>query len=80
MHSLELCAGADGQAFGLERAEFEHEALDEIDSSCCETLRLNRPESNVIEDDLRLFKNRASACAGVELEAPEHPLVGAAPS
>lgn len=69
MYSLELCAGAGGQALGLEEAEFEHEALVEIDAHCCETLRKNRPAWNVIEDDLRLFKERASAYAGVDLVA-----------
>jgi DNA (cytosine-5)-methyltransferase 1 len=69
MHSLELCAGAGGQAIGLETAGFHHEGLVEIDRHCCETLRLNRPEWHVIEDDLRLFKDRASDFAGVELVA-----------
>lgn len=69
MRSLELCAGAGGQAIGLEKAEFEHEALVEIDRHCCETLRLNRPKWNVIEDDLRVFKNRAADFKGVELVA-----------
>jgi DNA (cytosine-5)-methyltransferase 1 len=69
MHSLELCAGAGGQAIGLEVAGFEHDALVEIDPHCCETLRLNRPNWNVIEDDLRRFKDRASDFAGVELVA-----------
>ncbi|QGY79302.1 DNA cytosine methyltransferase [Sphingorhabdus lacus] len=69
MHSLELCAGAGGQALGLEQAEFKHEALVELDHNCCDTLRLNRPEWNVLEDDLRLFKERAAAFAGVDLVA-----------
>lgn len=69
MYSLELCAGAGGQAIGLEKAGFEHEALVEIDRHCCETLRLNRPKWNVIEDDLRVFKDRAGDFAGVELVA-----------
>jgi len=67
--SLELCAGAGGQALGLEKAGFEHEALVEIDSSCCETLRANRPGWNVIEDDLRVFKERAADFKGVDLVA-----------
>lgn len=67
--SLELCAGAGGQALGLEKAGFEHEALVEIDSSCCDTLRENRPHWNVIEDDLRVFKERASDFRGVDLIA-----------
>lgn len=50
--SLELCAGAGGQARGLEDAGFQHVALVEIDHYACETLRANRPEWNVIEADL----------------------------
>lgn len=69
MHSLELCAGAGGQAIGLEKAGFQHEGLVEIDKHCCNTLRLNRPNWNVIEDDLQLFKGSASHFAGVELVA-----------
>ena len=55
MTCLELCAGAGGQALGLERAGFEHVALVEIDKNCCATLRANRPHWNVVEDDLREF-------------------------
>ena len=50
--SVELCAGAGGQALGLEQAGFEHEALVELDKHACETLRLNRPEWSVFEEDL----------------------------
>lgn len=50
--SLELCAGAGGQALGLERAGFEHVGLIENDLAACNTLRLNRPGWNVIEHDL----------------------------
>lgn len=50
--SLELCAGAGGQALGLEQAGFEHLALFENDKHACETLRLNRPHWNVVEHDL----------------------------
>lgn len=38
--SLELCAGAGGQALGIEKAKFKHGGLVEIDHSCYETLRL----------------------------------------
>ncbi|HOO93670.1 MAG TPA: DNA cytosine methyltransferase, partial [Opitutales bacterium] len=53
--AVELCAGAGGQALGLELAGFEHCALVEIDSHCCNTLRANRPQWNVVEQDLREF-------------------------
>lgn len=51
--SVEVCAGAGGQALGLEIAGFDHIACVELDSSACTTLRHNRPEWNVIEADLR---------------------------
>lgn len=53
--SLELCAGAGGQASGLEAAGFGHEGVVEIDGDCCKTLRLNRPEWVVHEQDLNHF-------------------------
>ena len=52
---LELCAGAGGQAIGLEQSGIEHAALVEIEKNACATLRLNRPGWNVIEHDLRTF-------------------------
>lgn len=67
MNSLELCAGAGGQAQGLERSGFEHEALVEIDAAACKTLRLNRPHWNVIEGDLSTFDARAFR--GIDLVA-----------
>ena len=62
-----MCAGAGGQALGLERSGFEHEALVEIDSHACNTLRLNRPHWNVIEGDLTQFDARPYR--GVDLVA-----------
>lgn len=51
--SVEVCAGAGGQAVGLERAGFDHWACVEIDPAACQTLRYNRPKWRVIEQDLR---------------------------
>lgn len=53
--SIEICAGAGGQALGLEQAGFHHLALVEIESIACQTLKFNRPEWNVIEKDVREF-------------------------
>ena len=58
LSSIEICAGAGGQALGLERAGFEAQALIENDARCCETLRFNRPDWNVIEDDIQSFDGR----------------------
>lgn len=51
--SVEICAGAGGQALGLERAGFDHLAVVELDKHACDTLRVNRPEWNVLEADLQ---------------------------
>jgi len=56
--SLEMCAGAGGQAIGLESAGFSHEGLIEIDKHACETLRMNRPKWQVHEADLETFDGR----------------------
>lgn len=67
MISVEMCAGAGGQALGLETAGFEHAALVELDPAACATLRLNRASWNVVEQDLRTFDGRPFA--GVDLVA-----------
>lgn len=51
--SIEVCAGAGGQAVGLEMAGFRHLACVEIDRDACATIRLNRPRWRVDEADLR---------------------------
>ena len=53
LFALELCAGGGGQAIGLELAGFESVGAAEIDPQACGTLRLNRPQWNVIEGDIR---------------------------
>lgn len=53
--SIEMCAGAGGQALGLEKAGFDHIDLIEIDHHACDTLRQNRPFWNVVEGDLRTY-------------------------
>ena len=53
--TLEVCAGAGGQALGYDQAGFEHVGLVEIDKHACATLRLNRPHWNVLQRDLMEF-------------------------
>ena len=65
--SIEICAGAGGQALGLEQAGFEHASLVEIDSNACQTLRINRPHWNVVEGDLGCYS--AEKWKGIELLA-----------
>lgn len=50
--SVEICTGAGGQALGLETARFHHLACVEVDPKACVTLRINRPEWNIVEQDL----------------------------
>jgi DNA (cytosine-5)-methyltransferase 1 len=70
MYSLELCAGAGGQALGLEQAGFRHDALVEIDDHCRTTLRLNRPEWNVVDGaDADVARFSAKEYKGIDLVA-----------
>lgn len=50
--SIDLFAGAGGTALGLENAGIKHVALNEWDKHAVATLRLNRPDWNVIEGDI----------------------------
>jgi len=58
MTSIEICAGAGGQALGIDRAGFGHVALVELEKNACATLRLNRPSWNVVEGDVCAFDGR----------------------
>ena len=52
-NAIELFAGAGGLAVGLEQAGIKCLALNEINHWAAETLRKNRPDWNVIEDDVK---------------------------
>jgi len=66
-NSLEICAGAGGQALGLERAGFAHAELVEFESAACATLRANRSGWRVIQGDVRNYS--ALHLKGIELLA-----------
>lgn len=55
---LEICAGAGGQALGLEMAGFDTAVAIEIDQHAVGSLRLNRPKWEVILGDVRQFDAR----------------------
>jgi DNA (cytosine-5)-methyltransferase 1 len=67
LSSIEICAGAGGQALGLEQAGFEHVSLIEIEAVACQTLLLNRRHWQVTQGDLRHYS--AEKWRGVELLA-----------
>jgi DNA (cytosine-5)-methyltransferase 1 len=52
LDAVDICAGAGGQALGLERAGFEHALAVELDAAACATLRSNRPSWKVAEGDV----------------------------
>lgn len=63
--SLELCAGAGGQALGLEKAGIRHECLVEIDRDACDTLRINRENWQIKEQDINQFDT--SSFRGIDI-------------
>lgn len=50
--SIELFAGAGGLALGIEKAGFDTISLIEVDKNAADTLKCNRPDWNVICDDI----------------------------
>lgn len=56
--TLEVCAGAGGQALGFEQAGIEHAGLVELDEHACNTLRHNRPAWTVHNQDLNKFDGK----------------------
>ena len=71
MHELtvvEICAGAGGQALGLEQAGFCHAAAVELDADACDTLRCNRGDDwKIIEGDVANLDGHAFT--GIDLVA-----------
>ncbi|WP_217171462.1 DNA cytosine methyltransferase [Streptomyces sp. AC512_CC834] len=77
--SIEICAGAGGQAIGLHQAGFGHLALVEIDKYAVETLRLNiedhevwsweREHCDVLPADVTEFEPHQDLHKGADLLA-----------
>lgn len=66
--SIEICAGAGGQALGLEQAGFEHKLLIELETWGTNTLKHNRPQWNVLQADINEWEPN-EAVIGVDLFA-----------
>jgi len=49
---VEICAGAGGQALGLEKAGFEHALAVELDGNASATLKANRPAWKIATGDV----------------------------
>ena len=73
--SIELCAGAGGQALGLHQAGFRHKLLIEIDKSASKTLQYNNTThrlgwERILEGCVEYFaENHAHEYVGVDLVA-----------
>lgn len=50
---IEVCAGAGGLSSGFIEAGFHPLLLNEVDATCCETLRANHPGTTVVCQDMR---------------------------
>jgi DNA (cytosine-5)-methyltransferase 1 len=53
---ISLFSGAGGMDIGFEKAGFEVAVAVELDPTCCQTLRKNRPNTPVIEADISKLK------------------------
>jgi DNA (cytosine-5)-methyltransferase 1 len=53
LKSIELFSGAGGLALGLEAAGFKHLGLVERNRDACQTIRMNRPMWNLLQNDIR---------------------------
>lgn len=67
--SLELFAGCGGLALGLEKAGFNHVLLNEFDKNASLTLKTNRPNWNVVDQDIHKvsflkYKNQVDLISG----------------
>lgn len=79
LSTVEMCAGAGGEALGLERAGIGHSCLVELDSHACATLLANRPSWTVLQEDLARFDARpfrGAAIVSGGLPCPPYSVAG----
>lgn len=55
--AVELFSGCGGMALGLEHAGFQTKLVSEIDKYACATLKLNRPNWQLLEGDIHKFNS-----------------------
>jgi len=73
--SIEICAGAGGQALGLHNAGFKHKLLIEIEKPACKTLEFNNLThslgwENIVEGCVEYFaEHEADKYKGIDLVA-----------
>lgn len=66
---IEVCAGCGGLSSGFIEAGFNPLLLNEIDPKCCETLRINHPNTNIVcgsmvDLDLRAYAGQVDVLMG----------------
>lgn len=67
--SIEICAGAGGQALGLEQAGYKHQLLIEYWEPACKILEANEPAWRVEHKDVRRFDFGEFSDAEIDLVA-----------
>lgn len=58
--AIDLFAGAGGFSLGFEMAGFSVPLLVEIDTWACDTLRYNRPNATIVQNDIRDLSTESS--------------------
>lgn len=79
LKTISLYTGAGGLDLGLEAAGFDTTVAIEMDKWACETLRLNRPEWNPIQDDIHNVSSEYISETGDLAEGDASLLIGGPP-
>jgi 16S rRNA G966 N2-methylase RsmD len=65
---VDLFAGCGGLALGLELAGFNTVGLVEQDKNCANTLKINRPNWNIVNTDIKEFNDNYARLARYNIE------------